>query len=151
MSSPDSPLQGESVSDLATSDVVERGESAPAGAARILLDGVTKRYDDTSTPAVDNVTIEIPAGEIVMFVGPSGCGKTTTMKMINRLIEPTSGRILIGDDDVTRRNPDELRRHIGYVIQGGSRALPALHRRRQHRDRAAPAQVGQEADCRAGG
>jgi len=106
------------VSDLATSDRVGRDESAPAGAARILLDGVTKRYHDTSAPAVDNVTIEIPAGEIVMFVGPSGCGKTTTMKMINRLIEPTSGRILIGDDDVTQRNPDELRRHIGYVIQG---------------------------------
>jgi osmoprotectant transport system ATP-binding protein len=67
---------------------------------------------------VDNVTIEIPAGEIVIFVGPSGCGKTTTMKMINRLIEPTSGRIFIGDDDITRRNADELRRHIGYVIQG---------------------------------
>jgi len=86
--------------------------------ARILLDGVTKRYDADSAPAVDNVTLEIAAGEIVMLVGPSGCGKTTTMKMINRLIEPTSGRILIGDDDVTQRNPDQLRRHIGYVIQG---------------------------------
>lgn len=94
---------------------------APAegsGGARILLDGVTKLYDGQSAPAVDNVTLEIPAGEIVMLVGPSGCGKTTTMKMINRLIEPTSGRILIGDDDVTHGNPDELRRHIGYVIQG---------------------------------
>ncbi len=88
------------------------------GGARILLDGVTKRYDSQSEPAVDNITMEIPAGEIVMLVGPSGCGKTTTMKMINRLIEPTSGRILIGDDDVTQRNPDQLRRHIGYVIQG---------------------------------
>jgi osmoprotectant transport system ATP-binding protein len=88
------------------------------GGARILLDGVTKKYDAQSEPAVDNITMEIPAGEIVMLVGPSGCGKTTTMKMINRLIEPTSGRILIGDDDVTKRNPDELRRHIGYVIQG---------------------------------
>lgn len=106
------------MSDLAISDPVERGEAPPAGAARILLDGVTKRYGEASTPAVDDVTIEIPAGEIVMFVGPSGCGKTTTMKMINRLIEPTSGRILIGDDDVTHRDPDELRRHIGYVIQG---------------------------------
>ncbi len=92
-------------------------ESASTG-ARILLDGVTKRYDGQSQPAVDNITMEISAGEIVMLVGPSGCGKTTTMKMINRLIEPTSGRILIGDDDVTKRNPDELRRHIGYVIQG---------------------------------
>ena len=89
-----------------------------AGSARILLDGVTKRYDAKSAPAVDDITIEIPAGEIVMLVGPSGCGKTTTMKMINRLIEPTSGRILIGDEDVTHRDPDQLRRHIGYVIQG---------------------------------
>ena len=79
---------------------------------------MTKRYDTRSAPAVDNITLEIPAGEIVMLVGPSGCGKTTTMKMINRLIEPSSGRILIGDDDVTRRDADELRRHIGYVIQG---------------------------------
>ncbi|PEG39525.1 ABC transporter [Mycolicibacterium agri] len=79
---------------------------------------MTKRYDGQDEPAVDNITMEIPAGQIVMLVGPSGCGKTTTMKMINRLIEPTSGRILIGDDDVTHRNPDQLRRHIGYVIQG---------------------------------
>jgi osmoprotectant transport system ATP-binding protein len=83
-----------------------------------LLDGVTKRYPGQATAAVDDVTLEIPAGEIVMLVGPSGCGKTTTMKMINRLIEPTSGRILIGEDDVTHRDPDQLRRHIGYVIQG---------------------------------
>ncbi|HKV17407.1 MAG TPA: betaine/proline/choline family ABC transporter ATP-binding protein [Mycobacterium sp.] len=93
-------------------------EPKSTGGARILLDGVTKKYVGQSQPAVDNITMEIPAGEIVMLVGPSGCGKTTTMKMINRLIEPTSGRILIGDDDVTKRNPDELRRHIGYVIQG---------------------------------
>ncbi|MEJ7635685.1 betaine/proline/choline family ABC transporter ATP-binding protein [Aeromicrobium sp.] len=84
----------------------------------MLLDGVTKRYPGQDKAAVDNVTLEIPAGEIVVLVGPSGCGKTTTMKMINRLIEPTSGRIFIGDDDVTDRNVDELRRHIGYVIQG---------------------------------
>ncbi|MFC5678577.1 betaine/proline/choline family ABC transporter ATP-binding protein [Aeromicrobium endophyticum] len=93
-------------------------ESTRAGGARILLEGVTKRYPGQERAAVDNVTLEIPAGEIVMLVGPSGCGKTTTMKMINRLIEPTSGRIFIGDDDVTDRNADQLRRHIGYVIQG---------------------------------
>ena len=93
-------------------------ESKTTGGARILLDGVTKKYAAQSEAAVDNITMEIPAGEIVMLVGPSGCGKTTTMKMINRLIEPTSGRILIGDDDVTKRDPDQLRRHIGYVIQG---------------------------------
>lgn len=85
---------------------------------RILLDGVTKRYGGQQTPAVDNVTMEFAAGEITMLVGPSGCGKTTTMKMINRLIEPTSGRILIGDEDVTDADPNELRKRIGYVIQG---------------------------------
>ena len=85
---------------------------------RILLQDVTKRYAGQKKAAVDDVTLEIPAGEIVMLVGPSGCGKTTTMKMINRLIEPTSGRIYIGDEDVTDRDADDLRRHIGYVIQG---------------------------------
>jgi osmoprotectant transport system ATP-binding protein len=108
------------VSESATtaSSTAKSAGSAGVGGARILLDGVTKRYDARSAPAVDNITLEIPAGEIVMLVGPSGCGKTTTMKMINRLIEPSSGRILIGEDDVTRRDADELRRHIGYVIQG---------------------------------
>ncbi|OHU07420.1 MULTISPECIES: ABC transporter ATP-binding protein [Mycobacterium] len=105
------------MSDPAT-DVSESGDASEISGVRILLDGVTKRYDAKSAPAVDNITMEFPAGEIVMLVGPSGCGKTTTMKMINRLIEPTSGRILIGDDDVTHHNPDQLRRHIGYVIQG---------------------------------
>ena len=100
------------------SSIAKSAGSDGVGGARILLDGVTKRYDARSAPAVDNITLEIPAGEIVMLVGPSGCGKTTTMKMINRLIEPSSGRILIGEDDVTRRDADELRRHIGYVIQG---------------------------------
>ena len=107
------------MSDSATIDSAPAaGGSQPSRGARILLDGVSKRYDAKSAPAVDDITMEIPAGEIVMLVGPSGCGKTTTMKMINRLIEPTSGRILIGDDDVTQRDPDQLRRHIGYVIQG---------------------------------
>jgi osmoprotectant transport system ATP-binding protein len=108
------------VSESATTEqsTAKPGRSDGVGGARILLDGVTKRYDARSAPAVDNITLEIPAGEIVMLVGPSGCGKTTTMKMINRLIEPTSGRIFIGEDDVTQRDPDELRRHIGYVIQG---------------------------------
>jgi osmoprotectant transport system ATP-binding protein len=88
-----------------------------SGGARIELDGLTKRYPGQAEPAVDNVTLDIPAGELVVFVGPSGCGKTTTMKMINRLIEPTSGAIRIGGTDVLAMRPDELRRHIGYVIQ----------------------------------
>ncbi|ROQ38670.1 osmoprotectant transport system ATP-binding protein [Frondihabitans sp. PhB188] len=85
----------------------------------ILLDQVTKRYPGQAKPAVDGITLEIPAGKIVMLVGPSGCGKTTTLKMINRLIEPTEGRIVLGDDDVTGIDGDELRRQIGYVIQAG--------------------------------
>ncbi|HEY0246840.1 MAG TPA: ABC transporter ATP-binding protein [Gryllotalpicola sp.] len=87
---------------------------------RILLDQVTKRYPGQEIPAVDGLTLEIPAGKIVMLVGPSGCGKTTTLKMINRLIEPTEGRIILGDEDVTAINGDELRRRIGYVVQGAA-------------------------------
>lgn len=85
--------------------------------ARIVLDAVTKHYPGQSDPAVDRISLTIPAGEIVVFVGPSGCGKTTTMRMINRLIEPTSGTITIGGRDVTAVNPDRLRRQIGYSIQ----------------------------------
>ena len=88
--------------------------------AEIRLEDVTKRYPGQKTAAVDGLSLTIPAGEIVMFVGPSGCGKTTSLKMINRLIEPTSGKITIGDDDVRKQSVDELRRHVGYVIQGGS-------------------------------
>jgi osmoprotectant transport system ATP-binding protein len=85
----------------------------------IELVDVTKRYPGQREPAVDSVSMRIPAGEIVVLVGPSGCGKTTTMKMINRLIEPTSGQILLDGDNVIGRDADDLRRHIGYVIQAG--------------------------------
>jgi osmoprotectant transport system ATP-binding protein len=81
------------------------------------LQHVSKSYRGQKTPAVENVSMTIRRGEIVVLVGPSGCGKTTTMKMINRLIEPTSGRILVDGSDVTSLNPNELRRRIGYVIQ----------------------------------
>jgi osmoprotectant transport system ATP-binding protein len=84
---------------------------------RIELRALTKHYPGQPAPAVDNVNLVIPAGELVVFVGPSGCGKTTTMKMINRLVEPTSGEIRIGGQDVLSLHPDELRRHIGYAIQ----------------------------------
>ncbi|RWR15866.1 ATP-binding cassette domain-containing protein, partial [Microbacterium enclense] len=83
----------------------------------IRLEGVTKVYPGQSVPAVDAFSMEVEPGELIMFVGPSGCGKTTTMKMINRIIEPTSGTISIDDRDVLSLNPNELRRHIGYVIQ----------------------------------
>ncbi|MER6945399.1 betaine/proline/choline family ABC transporter ATP-binding protein [Nonomuraea sp. NPDC000554] len=84
---------------------------------RIELRALTKQYPGQPSPAVDNVNLDIPAGELVVFVGPSGCGKTTTMKMINRLVEPTSGEILFDGEDILGLHPDELRRHIGYAIQ----------------------------------
>lgn len=83
----------------------------------IVLESVTKRYSGQRDAAVDDVSLTVPAGEIVVFVGPSGCGKTTTMRMINRLIEPSSGKITIGGKDALSIDPDELRRGIGYSIQ----------------------------------
>ncbi|WP_017611858.1 ATP-binding cassette domain-containing protein, partial [Nocardiopsis salina] len=83
----------------------------------IRLTGLTKHYPGQAEPAVDHLDLEVPEGEIVVFVGPSGCGKTTTMKLVNRLIEPTSGRIEIDGRDVTEVDPDRLRRGIGYAIQ----------------------------------
>lgn len=85
--------------------------------AEIVLDSVTKHYPGQRDPAVEEFSITIPAGEIVVFVGPSGCGKTTTMRMINRLIEPSSGTITIDGRDVSGINADRLRRGIGYSIQ----------------------------------
>ena len=79
------------------------------------LDSVTKRYG--SNIAVDDLSLEVGAGEVCVLVGPSGCGKTTTMKMVNRLIEPSSGRIEIDGQDVMALDPVVLRRRIGYVIQ----------------------------------
>ncbi|OIJ67684.1 polyamine ABC transporter ATP-binding protein [Streptomyces mangrovisoli] len=81
------------------------------------LEALTKRYPGSGAPAVDNVNMEIRAGETVIFVGPSGCGKSTTLKMINRLIEPSGGRIRIGGEDVTDIDPVRLRRKVGYAIQ----------------------------------
>lgn len=76
---------------------------------------VTKSYDQTTV--LKGINLEIQSGELVTLIGPSGCGKTTTMKMINRLAEPTSGKVLIDGKDVARLNPVELRRNVGYVIQ----------------------------------
>ncbi|MGW6403421.1 ABC transporter ATP-binding protein [Streptomyces sp. NPDC055134] len=82
----------------------------------IRFDQVTKRYADGTT-AVDDLSFEVGEGELVTLVGPSGCGKTTTMMMVNRLIEPTSGRIFVDGEDISKVDPVELRRRIGYVIQ----------------------------------
>jgi osmoprotectant transport system ATP-binding protein len=92
-------------------------ERRSAGGAIVELRLVTKRYPGSTAAAVDDLSLTVPAGEICVLVGPSGCGKTTTMKMINRLVEPTSGEILIDGQDVTRLPAVELRRRIGYVIQ----------------------------------
>jgi osmoprotectant transport system ATP-binding protein len=92
------------------------GPSTDGSAEEIRLQGVSKTYDD-GTVGVAELDLTFAAGELSVLVGPSGCGKTTTMKMINRIIEPTTGRILLGGEDVTRVDPDRLRRRIGYVIQ----------------------------------
>ncbi len=77
----------------------------------------TKRYPGADRAAVEELSLEIPAGEICVLVGPSGCGKTTAMRMANRMVEISSGDVLIGDRSVRERSPSELRREIGYVIQ----------------------------------
>ena len=89
----------------------------PGNDVMIRLENLTKTFPGSDEPAVNELTLEIREGEIVVFVGPSGCGKTTTMKMINRIIEPTGGRIFLQGEDVTDQNPDQLRRRMGYVIQ----------------------------------
>ncbi len=85
--------------------------------ALISLEGVSKIYPGTTVPAVAELSMDIPEGEILVLVGPSGCGKSTTLRLINRMIEPSAGRIIFEGEDVTDVNPDQLRRRIGYVIQ----------------------------------
>src|SRR5467141_1283993 len=82
----------------------------------ITFENVTKKYPD-GTVAVDDLTLEIPEGTLTVFVGPSGCGKTTTMRMINRLIDPTSGTIELDSRNIMDLDPVALRRRIRYVIQ----------------------------------
>src|SRR5213595_3971093 len=86
-------------------------------AAELVFDHVTKRYPGQTRPAVDDLSLTIPAGEICVLVGPSGGGKTTAMKMVNRLISITEGDILIDGFSVRAMNLTDLRRGIGYVIQ----------------------------------
>ena len=91
-----------------------------APGATVEFERISKQYDTRAkrTPgAVNDLSFEVPAGKICVLVGPSGCGKTTSLKMVNRLIEPTSGRILLDGVDTATRDVTELRRRIGYVIQ----------------------------------
>jgi len=94
------------------------GPMQETSGAVVAFEHVTKRYGGPdASPAVTDLTLTIPAGEVCVLVGPSGCGKTTTMKMVNRLIEPTGGRITIDGEDIMSLPAVELRRRIGYVIQ----------------------------------
>jgi osmoprotectant transport system ATP-binding protein len=86
-------------------------------AASLELRDVSKRYPNQKEPAIADLSLEIPAGEVCVLVGPSGSGKTTAMRLINRMIPLTSGEILLGGNSVLKRDPTKLRREIGYVIQ----------------------------------
>lgn len=81
----------------------------------IKFDNIVKKYQRQAV--IHNFSLEIEEGQLVVFIGPSGCGKTTLLKMVNRLIEPTSGKIYINGKDISKIDPIELRRNIGYVIQ----------------------------------
>jgi len=99
-------------------DAPDKGTSGSvSSAAPLEFRDVSKQYPGTASPAIGNLSFTVPAGEVCVLVGPSGCGKTTAMRLVNRMIDLTSGDILIGDKSVTGRSPADLRREIGYVIQ----------------------------------
>ena len=95
----------------------DEGQSTYPKAATLVFDHVQKRYPGASEPAIHDLSFEVPAGRICVLVGPSGCGKTTAMRLVNRMIELTSGDILLDGRSVRDRDPAELRRGIGYAIQ----------------------------------
>src|SRR5262245_62297600 len=89
----------------------------PGQAAEVVFDDATKRYEGQELPAVDRLSLTVPAGEICVLVGPSGGGKTTALKLVNRLIELSDGDIRIDGQSIRDQDPVQLRRGIGYVIQ----------------------------------
>ncbi|HEV2075440.1 MAG TPA: ATP-binding cassette domain-containing protein, partial [Thermoleophilaceae bacterium] len=95
----------------------DRGRGPGHQAADLELRNVTKRYAGQDEPAIEDLSLRVEAGEICVLVGPSGCGKTTAMRLVNRMIEPTSGDILIDGKSIKEPKPAELRRHVGYAIQ----------------------------------
>jgi osmoprotectant transport system ATP-binding protein len=92
-------------------------ENRVTQSGEILFEDVSKTFESEDVPAVDSVSLQVAAGDLVVFLGPSGSGKTTLLKMVNRLYEPTSGKIWIGNEDIQRLPINDLRRQIGYVIQ----------------------------------
>jgi osmoprotectant transport system ATP-binding protein len=98
-------------------DAHTEGSSSHPQAATLEFRHVSKTYDGSDAPAIQDLSFEVPAGEICVLVGPSGCGKTTAMRLVNRMIEMTSGDILVGGESVRQRHPADLRREIGYAIQ----------------------------------
>src|SRR2546423_3026735 len=100
-----------------TDSAHSEGTSPFALAAELELQDVSKWYAGQDEPAVHELSFTVPAGEVCVLVGPSGAGKTTAMRLINRMIDPSSGDILLGGRSVLKREPRELRREIGYVIQ----------------------------------
>jgi osmoprotectant transport system ATP-binding protein len=92
-------------------------QQATADAVSVRFESVTKRYQGQDKPAVQNLSLEVEAGQICVLVGPSGCGKTTAMRMVNRTVEITEGDILVGGASIKEREPARLRRETGYVIQ----------------------------------
>lgn len=98
-------------------DTIPSNSAQATRAAGIEFSQVTKRYG--ANTVVNNLTLSIPAGEITVFVGSSGCGKTTTLRMINRMVEPQEGTITIGGQNIADQDPYKLRRSIGYVMQSG--------------------------------
>jgi osmoprotectant transport system ATP-binding protein len=93
------------------------GPSGYQKAAPLEFREATKRYEGSERPAVDRLSLQVPAGEICVLVGPSGCGKTTAMRMVNRMIDLTDGDIRVGGRSVRERDQTDLRRETGYVIQ----------------------------------
>jgi osmoprotectant transport system ATP-binding protein len=92
-------------------------EGSAGAAAPLEFCNVTKRYPGAASPALDDLSLTVPAGEVCVLVGPSGCGKTTAMRLVNRMIDLTSGEIRINGVSIAGRAPSDLRREIGYVIQ----------------------------------
>ncbi len=92
-------------------------EEVSSGASAVRYENATKRYGDSTEAAVDHLNLEVAAGEVCVLVGPSGCGKTTAMRLVNRTVELSEGDVLIGGESVRDRDPAQLRREIGYVIQ----------------------------------